>query len=303
MAKGSKGGKPKAKVAKAAAPPASGLRPLTMVEVLGKLDRVSTFNITRLRPDGSKDLHSSASGQLELFAAAEDARAALAAERLANPDALLELEVVPLGKAFSFTQGLLGLQPGGKLRFSRAVLAETGDSGVPEALRERMASNGPFPIFTVEQLRSPGARPFFLTRADLCACWVKSGRAAEELPPLDETVSDLRVLVAETLHTADAWASLLFMPPRRCRARLPRGRCLARGARRLAPSPHLPRPAPRAARSSCRRRLRPISSPMTCDGTWRRPRRSSTPRRRATPCRTRRTPTRRRRPSRPAVDG
>ena len=210
----------KSAVPKAAAPqlPDSGssqLQCLTQQEALTKLDRVSVFNIVVEKP-GGRDVFVPQGGTLDFFADADDARAALAAAREANPTLPLELEAAPLGRAFSIVQGLFGIRAPMRsaLHFSKAVVDDVGYAGVPEAAREKMASAGPWPLFTTDAVRSPGAIPIFLSREELNACWAKSGRSLDSLPPLEECATDLRILIASTLSVADNWQPLLFLPPK-----------------------------------------------------------------------------------------
>ena len=72
------------------------------------------------------------SGAIEFYADADDAKAALQSAQAANADLRLELEAVPLGKAFSVTQGLMGLRTPvpTKLIFSAAAV---GADFQPEA--------------------------------------------------------------------------------------------------------------------------------------------------------------------------
>jgi len=190
---------------------------MSVDELLEKMSRVITFNITALR-DGRRDCHQMPSGAIEFYADAADAQAALQeAQAAAKPGVRLELEGVPLGKAFAVTQGLMGMATPvpTKLYFAKSSVAEVGEAGVPEAMREDMRATGPFPLFSVEELKSPGAMPVFLSYADLTASWTKSGRAVEELPPPSEAVIDLRVLAASALQDdKEYFKMLLFIAPR-----------------------------------------------------------------------------------------
>lgn len=125
---------------------------LTMPEVLAKLDKVMTFTISRVLSDGAKDACPSPSGAVTFYVDSEDAKADLEALKAADSTLRLSLDFCALGRAFALTQGLMGLRAPGptRLQFSRKLVAAVGDQGVPENLRERMRSAGPFPLFFCE---------------------------------------------------------------------------------------------------------------------------------------------------------
>jgi len=187
-----------------------------MQALLEKMSRVITFNITSV-VDGKRDCFQAASGAIEFYADAADATEALQVAQSANPEAHLELEAVPLGKAFAVTQGLMGVSTPipTKLLFSKATVAAVGEHGIPEAMRDKMRGTGPFPLFSVEELRSPGAMPVFLSFDDLRASWLKSGRPIESLPAAEDAAIDLRVLAASVLQDQQEYfKKLLFLAPR-----------------------------------------------------------------------------------------
>ena len=174
-------------------------KPLTMTEALEKLDRVRVFSLVVIYADGMKDSFASADGKLHFFVSHEDAQAAMDGALKVTPDAKLRLELVPLGRAFALTQGLMGLDSPVpcRLHSPRMVVKAEGERGVPEDLRERMRSAGPFPVFMTERLSTPALTPVFLTRDDLVDCWMKRGYQIEDLP--EPTISDLRILVARMM--------------------------------------------------------------------------------------------------------
>jgi len=190
-----------------------------MEQLLDKMSRVSAFNIVSTRKDGRKDCHLNESGNIDFFLDANDARAALQAAQAAHSDAsvALDLEAVPLGKAFSVTQGLMGLRTPVpcKLHFCKATVAAVGEKGIPLGMHDKMRGAGPFPVFSAEQLISPGAMPAFFSHEDLAATWKRSGRPEEALPAPEDAVIDLRVLAASALQEArDCFGKLLFIAPR-----------------------------------------------------------------------------------------
>jgi len=199
-------------------PAKDGYPPMSMQELLEKMNVVTTFNITTVKGGKRDCFQMPKSGAIEFYADAGDALEALqAAQAAAGGGVALELEAVPLGKAFSVAQGLMGLTTPvpTKLYFSRAVVAAVGERGIPEAMREDMRGAGPLPLFSVEELKSPGAMPVYLSYEDLTASWMRSGRPLEELPPAPEVAIDLRVLAASCLQdNQDYFKKLLFVAPR-----------------------------------------------------------------------------------------
>lgn len=175
---------------------------LTMPAVLERMSRVMVFNITHVRSDGVKDVFQMPNSLIEFYADSADAKAALERAKKSNPKKRLELEAVPLGKAFALTQGVNGMSTAvpTRLLFSSTAVADEGDAGVPKPLRDGMRSAGPFPLFFVQQLASPGAMPFFLSREDLAATWLKSGRTQEALETAEVEVLDLRILAASAIQ-------------------------------------------------------------------------------------------------------
>ena len=105
---------------------------LTMEETLAKLDRVKVFHVVRILADGMKDACASTSGAVTFFADAADAEAAFEELRRGDPEARLRLELVPLGRAFALTQGLMGLRAPmtSRLQFSQSVVEAEGEAGV-----------------------------------------------------------------------------------------------------------------------------------------------------------------------------
>ena len=193
---------------------------LTMPEILSKLDRVHTFTIITVLENGLRDACPTANGYLAFFTDPQDAKVALSDlkvqyEKNGVEKATLDIEIVPLGRAFAITQGLMGLKSPmpAKLVFSRAILKVEGDHGVPPALRPRMATMGPFPLFLSCGLDSQAIMPVFLSRDDLAEAWLKRGKPLEELAA-SVVVTDLRTLVAETLDKVAGWRSLVFVQPR-----------------------------------------------------------------------------------------
>jgi len=191
--------------------------PLTMEEALTKLDRVHCFSIATVLSNGSKDACVSADGTLTFYTDERDARAALKEVQALKPESAkaLKLELVPLGRAFAVTQGLMGLKAPlpTRLRFSRSVVAVEGDRGVPPALRPRMSGAGPMPLFVSHGLSTDVITPVFLTRDDLAEAWLKRGNDLHDLAQ-SVVVTDLRVLIARTMQEAAEWKSLVFVPPR-----------------------------------------------------------------------------------------
>ena len=193
---------------------------LTMPEILSKLDRIHTFTMVTVLDNGSRDACPTADGMLAFFTDPQDAKVALAELKVkyeANgvEKATLDIEIVPLGRAFAITQGLMGLKSPmpAKLVFSKAIVKVEGDHGVPPALRPRMAGVGPFPLFLSIGLDNQAIMPVFLSRDDLADAWAKRGHPLEELGP-SVIVTDLRTLVGETLNKVAGWRSLVFVQPR-----------------------------------------------------------------------------------------
>jgi len=193
---------------------------LTMPEILSKLDRVHTFTMVTVLADGSRDACPTADGALAFFTDPQDAKTALAEQKVQYETkgvekATLDIEIVPLGRAFAITQGLMGLKSPlpAKLVFSTAIVSVEGDHGVPPALRPRMAAVGPFPLFLSCGLDTQAIMPVFLSRDDLADAWLKRGKPLEELAP-SVVVTDLRTLVGETLNKVAGWRSLVFVQPR-----------------------------------------------------------------------------------------
>ena len=186
---------------------------LSMQATLDKLDRVRVFNIALTREDGTNDACPSPAGKLTFYADADDAKAALSELQALLPHAKLRLETIPLGRAFALTQGLMGLRSPVpcQIQFSRSVTLQEGENGVPEELREKMRSAGPFPLFFLPGLGAPVVTPVFFAREDLAECWAKkSGRPLAELPEV--SVTDLRILIARTLQEPGQWTPLVYMP-------------------------------------------------------------------------------------------
>lgn len=186
---------------------------LSMSEALEKLDRVHVFQLTRLLPDGSRDLAPEPhQGHLHFFTDATEATTKLSLASTLDPTARLRLELVGLGRVFALMQGLMGLKPPAPvvLQFARQVVEAEGERGVPPPLRERMRGQGPFPLFYSEAIGSPLVTPVFFSRDDLLQHWTKNG--GESLPEV--TVTDLRVVVARMLQEPGEWKPLVFIPPR-----------------------------------------------------------------------------------------
>jgi len=187
---------------------------LSMPDTLAKMDRVMAFTVARLLPDGSKDVCPSSDGSVTFYTDAADVNADLAELKAAHPDAKLGVDFTPLGRAFALSQGLMGLKPPCPMRiqFSRRVVQEVGEAGVPADLRSRMAGAGPFPLFFSERLGSEAFTPVFFTRADLNEFWANTGGAYEKAP--EPTVTDLRIVVARTLQEPGQWEPLHYIPPK-----------------------------------------------------------------------------------------
>ena len=111
---------------------------LSMAETLKKMDKVMTFTFSRLLPDGNKDVCPAPNGAITFYTDAADAKADLAELQAAQPEMNFTLDYTPLGRAFALTQGLMQLSlPGpSKLQFSRKIVQEVGEAGVPEELRK-----------------------------------------------------------------------------------------------------------------------------------------------------------------------
>ena len=193
-------------------------RVFTMAETLAKLDQVMTFTISRLLPDGSKDACPSKNGAVTFYTDAEDAKADLEELKAADPQAKVMLDFTALGRAFALTQGVGGLRAPGptRLQFSRKIVAEVGESGVPTELRERMRAAGPFPLFYSDKLGSEQFTPVFFTVADLHELFLTCGGDPSALP--EPTVTDLRMVVARTLQEKGSWEPLHFVPAKACEA-------------------------------------------------------------------------------------
>ena len=187
---------------------------LTMPETLAKLDRVMAFTICRMLPDGSRDACPSPSGCVTFYMDAEDAKADLAALQAANSELKAALDFTPLGRAFALTQGIGGLKTPGptKIEFSRALVKQHGEEGVPPELRERMRSAGPFPLFYSDRLGSEQFTPVFFCVADLHEFWLTCGGNPHDKPT--PTVTDLRIVVARTLQEPGQWEPLHYVPPK-----------------------------------------------------------------------------------------
>ena len=190
---------------------------LTLQQSLAKLDRVHTFHVVTVLANGMKDAFPSTDGVLTFYTDAEDAKEALEELQAKQPEAALRLELVPLGRAFAVTQGLMGLAAPipTRLQFSRAVVAAEGEGGLPAELRERMRKAGPFPLFVSQELSTDAITPVFLTRDDLADAWCKRGKPLEQL---DVVVTDLRTLVARTMQEPQEWNSLVYVEPKRSAA-------------------------------------------------------------------------------------
>ena len=201
-----------AKEAQAAKGAATAGTVLSMPDTLSKLDRVMAFTITQVRGDGSKDSYKSPNGAVTFYMDSADAKADFEALKAADPKAPISLDFAPLGRAFALTQGLMGLKTPGPcvIQFSRAIVKQYGEAGVPPELQERMRSTGPFPLFYSDKLGSAEFTPIFFAPKDLFDFWVSCGGSPEKLP--EPTVTDLRVVVARTLNEPGEWQPLHYVP-------------------------------------------------------------------------------------------
>ena len=189
---------------------------LTRQDIISKLNAVPTFcvlngdsNIVAMEdPDGAGEV-------CTWFTDAEDARRMLASAKEQNPDVAAELHlgVTPLGLALALALGWAESLFVGELRLQ----------GKPEvvgpmtaALRGQVEAQGEapggwvLPTFCCDELQSPTIMPVFLSRADLVAAWVASGRSRETVPA-QLAVIELRVLVAQMQTDAFAWSTVVFV--------------------------------------------------------------------------------------------
>jgi hypothetical protein len=206
---------------------ASGIRPLTKMEVISKLDQVMVLNIVAV-VNGAKQIVPGSDGELCWYADVIDAKAALSALQAKMPTLpghSLGLDFTPFGRAYSLSEGwvsprqLQGDAPPMRLQPSSQVLEACGADGVktlqsqlPAQLRKHNRRQGAFPLFFLEELQSERVMPFFFTRDDLVACWVSSGKPFEELPPQLSAI-DLRALIARALTEPRAWLERLHIVP------------------------------------------------------------------------------------------
>lgn len=188
-------------------------RVFSMEETLMKMDQVMTFTISKLLPDGGRDVVPSPSGIVTFYTDATDAKKDMVQLMAADAAPKLMLDFTPLGRAFAVSQGLMRLKTPvpTKIQFSRAMVEIAGQEGVPSELREQMQGAGPFPLFYTDKLGGETFTPVFFTREDLASFWVSCGGAHDAVPV--PTVTDLRIVVARTLQEAGNWEALHFVPP------------------------------------------------------------------------------------------
>ena len=211
-----------AAAAAAAAEAASHVRPLSLKEVVAKLNTVPVFKVTNnetgdIVPTPEKNGAACVCWYLDK----QDAQVALAIVEAKEPALAgrVALGMAPLGIALAMSEEWGTMASGHemtqpmRLQASNAVLR--GAKGEVEPLPERLrttlnARTSSIPVFIMEALQSPSCSPVFFRRSDLVACWEATGRPAAAMPNT-MTMFDLRVLVVRMLSQKADWRSLTFV--------------------------------------------------------------------------------------------
>lgn len=192
-------------------PPAkAALSPEAIIE---KLNAVPTFCLL----NGDQNIVSMEDGEGEescaWFTDADEAREMLKAAKAQNPDVPLHMGVTPLGLAFALAVGWAESIFVGNMRLQgkSSVVSQ-----MSHMLQQQLEAQGMepstwhLPVFCCDELSSPTVMPVFLSRADLVAAWITSGRSRESVPP-NLAVIDLRVLVSQMQTDAFAWSTVAFV--------------------------------------------------------------------------------------------
>ena len=206
--------------AKSAAPEKAAL---TKHQIIEKLNAIPTFCI--LNGDSNIVATEEPQGAGEVctwFTDPDDARSMLTSAKEQNVDvaAGLHLGVTPLGLAFALAMGWAESLFVGEMRLQGKYDVVTH---MTDALCDQMSSQGMpscgwvLPTFCCDELQSPTMSPIFLSRADLVAAWVASGRSRESVPE-NLAVIELHVLVAQMQTDAFAWSTVHFVGSARAAA-------------------------------------------------------------------------------------
>jgi len=193
---------------------ASSRTPLTRQEVVAVLDSVPTFHLMNMGKKifGSPD----EAGELAIrwFVDVDEAMAALELVQAHNPDVPLQLGVTPLGTAFALVQGW---EPNGsklplRLQASRATVAGVAEDLSAAWTAEEAATA--LPIFSCAELKSDRVIPFWVSKPDVKATWLATGRSEAEMPK-ELVVADLRSVVAKAMSADGAseadWRKLMLV--------------------------------------------------------------------------------------------
>lgn len=198
---------------------------LTVGEIVQKLNAVPCFCMLNSESDlvTLKD-PTDATGKKELcvwFSCPNEAKTTLETCKVANPDCDgLHLGVTPLGIAYAFACGWAECHFYGEkqVRGSTEVFAGAQDP-IP-LLRDQAVAQGlepqswHVPVFTCDELSSPGRTPIFMSRKALAESWVVSGRKLAELPA-NIAVLDLGVVVHQMQTDVFAWSTIQFVCERK----------------------------------------------------------------------------------------
>jgi hypothetical protein len=217
----------KAAAAAAAAEAAAAVRPPTPTEVVAKLDQALLVSIVAINQGTKHPIVPGVDGIVTWYADVGDAKAALAALKAKmkpQPGLSLGLDYLPLGRAYSLSDGwtpqrFRGGTPPMTLRPSSKVLQSCGSAAIqaleaqiPAAVKQRNPQQGAFPLLYLEALQSEGVLPYFFDREDLAACWIASGRPREQLPSQAQVV-DLRSLVVRMCRESTDWLARVRLVP------------------------------------------------------------------------------------------
>jgi hypothetical protein len=196
--------------AELSAPPKAAL---SQHDIIEKMNTVPTFCLLNGEQNivGMQD--ETGAESCTWFTEADDAREMFAFAKQQNEGVPLHLGVTPLGLAFALAEGWADSLFVGNMRLQgkhaivtqlAPMLAQQCEAqGVPPATWH-------LPVFCCDELSSPTVMPVFMSRSDLVAAWVASGRTKESVPE-HLTVLDLRVLVHQMQTDTFAWSTLEFV--------------------------------------------------------------------------------------------
>ena len=195
--------------------PASGVQtsgtrrypPLTLQEVVNKLDTIPTFHIVHANGQVFPNTDEDDEVAIRWYLDVDEAEAALGVLQAINPKVPLQLGVTPLGTAFAFSEGWQATPSEHplKLQASRALTADLAQE------LEAEPDFSALPMFTADAMQNSRVLPFWTTKAGVASTWVAAERDPAKMPE-KLTVVDLRQLVRMAMTGGkNDWSTLLLI--------------------------------------------------------------------------------------------